>query len=278
MTKKSKGSSNSSETYGNTNKSRSKQISPSLHWCFTLNNYSPQDISDICSNSSIARYVFQEETGKEGTQHLQGYLVFKTKVRPMEMFNKKIHWEKCRNKNASEQYCKKKDTRSGKLYIKGFDEPVKILDYDKMYTWQKLIVEKCKSEPDDRSINVYIDKKGARGKTVLCKYLCNEMNALCVSGKSSDIKYGIVKYKEMNHMYPKIILIDVPRSHCEYINYESIEKVKDGIFFCGKYESCQVIMNCPHVFLFMNETPDVDKMSIDRWKIIVMEDPPMSLC
>lgn len=98
--------------------------------------------------------------------------------------------------------------------------------------------------------------------------LCASYNALCVSGKSADIKYGIVSFKKETGYYPSIVLIDVPRCNCDYINYEAIEKVKDGLFFCGKYESCQVIMNSPHVFLFMNEEPEINKMSVDRWNII----------
>lgn len=254
---------------GNTKKA--KQVSPSKHWCFTLNNYKKDDIKQICSNSSISKYIFQEETGEEGTPHLQGYIEFKAKSRPFEKFeNKTIHWEKCKSISASIDYCSKESTRTGEIYKKGIEieEPIKLLDEDKLYPWQRLIFDDCKNEPDDRTINVIVDKNGNKGKTKLCKLLCAKYGALCISGKSADIKYGIVKYKESNKVYPKIVLIDVPRSNIDYINYEAIEKVKDGLFFCGKYESCQVIMNCPHIYLFMNEEPKMSSMSIDRWNII----------
>ena len=65
-----------------------RQISPSKHWCFTLNNYSMDDIKVLKNTDSsiVPRYVFQEEIGEEGTPHLQGYINFNKKVRPMGFF------------------------------------------------------------------------------------------------------------------------------------------------------------------------------------------------
>ena len=64
-------SSNSSTKSGNT-----KQISPSLNWCFTVNNYNSEDIQMFLKSDSsiVPKFVFQEETGESGTPHLQGYL------------------------------------------------------------------------------------------------------------------------------------------------------------------------------------------------------------
>lgn len=266
-----KHSSNSSRQFGNTNElpKREKQISPSKHWCFTLNNYTKEDIIEISSNSSIDKYVFQEETGEEGTKHLQGYISFKTKIRPCGKFkNNKIHWEKCRNIQASIDYCCKEETRTGEIFTNMIiDEPLKLLSEDILYDYQREIVELCKRTPDDRSIYWYWETTGCKGKSAICKLLCARYGALCVSGKSNDCKYAIVKYKELNKHYPHVVLFDVPRSNIDYINYEAIEKIKDGLFFCGKYESQQVIMNSPHVIVFANEYPDMDKLSNDRWKI-----------
>ncbi|GAC77866.1 replication protein, partial [uncultured marine virus] len=110
-------SSNSSGKSGN-----NKQISPCKHWCFTLNNYKEIDIEVICSNSSIKRYVFQEEIGVSGTPHLQGYLEFITKKRPKSEFKSlKAHWTKTRQKKESIIYCQKADTRApnGRVFRKG---------------------------------------------------------------------------------------------------------------------------------------------------------------
>jgi len=245
----------------------SKQISPSKHWCFTLNNYTKDDIQMISSNSSIKTYIFQEEVGENGTPHLQGYVEFINKCRPLEKIkNKRVHWTKTKNVNASINYCSKEDTRSGKTYTNMIrDEPLRLIN--KLYPWQQEIVDLIETTPDDRSIYWYWEKEGCRGKTALCKLLCANYNAICVSGKSADCKYAIVKHKEIKGYYPKIIIFDVPRCNMNYINYEAIEKIKDGIFFSSKYESGQVIMNSPHIIIFTNEEPDTLMLSSDRWRV-----------
>ena len=102
------------EKFGNT-----KQISPAKHWVFTLNNYTKDNINTICEERSTKRYSFQEEIGESGTPHLQGYLEFITKRRPLSVFKDLgAHWEKCKNVKASIAYTQKADTRAGKLYLK----------------------------------------------------------------------------------------------------------------------------------------------------------------
>lgn len=267
-------SSNSSNV-GNTNISTlepvKKQISPSLHWCFTLNNWTDDDKDEIlavCSNSS-KKYVFQSEIGENGgTPHLQGYIEFNSKVRPMNLFkNKKIHWEKTKWVNASIKYCSKDSTYTGQRWTNiRMEKPLKIIN--DLKDWQSGIIDLISNEPDDRSIYWYWDENGGVGKSVFCKYLVVKHNALVISGKSTDVKYGIVKYKEKHGVYPELIILDVPRSNLAYINYEAIENVKNGLFFSTKYESEMVIFNSPHLIVFANEEPDYDKMSSDRWHVI----------
>lgn len=261
-------SSNSSNEIDLGNTSIARSISPSIHWIFTLNNYTKDDILEICSNDKISKYIFQEETGQNGTPHLQGYIAFKKKNRPIGLFSSnRYHFEKCKFINSAIEYCQKEDTRTGNIYSKGIPIKEKIRIIEKLYTWQQEIVDKCNTIPNDRTINIIVDIEGNKGKTQICRYLCYHHNALCVSGKSNDIKYAIVAYHKEKGYYPRVILLDVPRSNLAYISYESVEKVKDGLFFCGKYESCQVLMNPPHIFIFMNEYPDTSKMTTDKWDI-----------
>lgn len=86
-------------------------------WCFTLNNYETQDIKMLVQ--MLETFVFQEETGENGTRHLQGVMKFKNprSFGAIKKIVPKAHIEKCRNWKASTLYCSKEATRTGKLYV-----------------------------------------------------------------------------------------------------------------------------------------------------------------
>ncbi len=257
-------SSNSSgEKSGNT-----KQISPSKHWCFTLNNHTSDDIKNIMEDSSTSRVSMQEEKGESGTLHLQGYIEFSRKVRPVSVFKSfKAHWEKTKNIKASIKYTQKDDTRCGKQYLKNIKKirKLNVLTYEQLYKWQRDIVDITNEEPDDRTIHWYWETVGNVGKSALVKYLVVNCGAMLISGKSADIKYQIASVK--NGEYPDIILYDIPRTAEGYINYTAMEEIKNGVFASSKYESKMVIMPSPHIICFSNFEPDLDTMSADRWKV-----------
>ncbi len=262
-------SSNKKRKIGNT-----IQSSPAKHWCFTYNNY-PDEHEKLFSSivPKIIRYIYQEETGENGTKHLQGYIEFKEKCRPKNLLSDKIHWEKCKNILASIEYCHKTDTRTGgvfnfNVYIA---KPIKIIE--KLYDWQQKIVNNIQEEADDRHIYWFYETTGNIGKSALVKYICQRFEAVCVSGKSADAKHIIVNYNEKKGHYPEIVIFDIPRSNLDYVSYEAMEKIKDGLFCATKYESQMVIMNSPHILCFANEKPYTDKMSLDRWVIVNLSSP-----
>jgi len=97
-------------------------------------------------------------------------------------------------------------------------------------------------------------------------------HALVLSGKSKDMKHGIVKYAEEKGDYPELIVLDVPRTSERFLSYGGIEQVKNGLFFSGKYESSQHYFNNPHLFVFANFKPNLSNMSRDRWRIRYLGD------
>lgn len=218
-------------------------------------------------DSSIKRLSMQEETGESGTPHLQGYLEFITKMRPLSVFgNFKAHWEITTHVKAAIAYTQKAETRTGKIFLRKIKliRPIKCIPKGKLYDWQERVVEEIESEPDDRTINWIWEPSGNRGKSALVRYLCIHHDAMLISGKGADVKYMIAQCKEP----PDIILYDIPRTARGYINYTALEEIKNGVFCSSKYESKMVIMNSPHVFCFANFVPELDAMSEDRWKII----------
>ncbi len=110
----------------------------SRSWCFTLNNYTEEDVVSLSHNKwddmKINKLVFQEEIGKNKTKHLQGVVKFRNQVSfsNLKEFHKGIHWSKCRNIKASIKYCSKVDTRNGELYTIGDVENGLYKEYEKV--------------------------------------------------------------------------------------------------------------------------------------------------
>lgn len=95
----------------------------SRRWCFTLNNYTEEDLDKISSlDCEYLTYGF-ETAPSTGTRHLQGYVVFKNLRRftTLHKFNEKIHWEKAISSHENcINYCHKDDPQP---YEKG-ERPV----------------------------------------------------------------------------------------------------------------------------------------------------------
>lgn len=246
------------------NKKRDNQ---KCYWCFTYNNFTLEsvEIMESIFKHECDWYIFQEETGEQGTVHLQGTLKFKGRGKrfsEIKKIDKNISWSVTKAIKSSIVYCSKEATRTGKQWVFGIEIPEEI-EVDEPYGWQLEIMDIIKNKPDKRTINWFWEPDGNVGKTALCKYLVTKHNALMLNGKSSDMFHMISKFPNKR----KIILIDVPRKQQDFVNYGAIEQIKNGLIFSGKYEGTQIVFNCPHVFVFNNQLPDFPSLSIDRWNV-----------
>lgn len=249
----------------------------SRKWFFTFNNYTDLDITQLTQifESYQVKYVFQEELGAVGTPHLQGYVDFREAktFNTMKKINDKIHWEIVRNAKASKAYCQKLNTRNGRVFT-NIEEvkpiaPLKDPMVGKIRKdWQIQLDKEILEEPDDRKIVWCWEEKGAVGKTMYSKSICmaNPKTCLYLTGKSNDIKFVITTHLKAGNEL-KIVFMDLCRSNEEYVSYEAIEAVKNGIFCSGKYEGSMVIFNQPHVIIFANFKPPEYKLSSDKWDI-----------
>lgn len=86
------------------------------HWCFTLNNYTEDELSELRALGNelpepVVFLVFGRETGQNGTPHLQGYIAFstrKTLAYAKSVTSARAHLEPCRGTPAqNEAYCTK---------------------------------------------------------------------------------------------------------------------------------------------------------------------------
>lgn len=249
-------------------------------WFFTVNNFDRNDPEKIMTCPYFDKYVFQHEVGKSGTDHLQCAVKFIKPVKDGLKWLKHMQIKHLANVQyggstwrTQVNYCCKAESRVAGPWVKGWviPEPLKLIN--PIFSWEIQILEMIADDPDDRSIYWVWDAVGKQGKTQFAKYLCAKHNGLFVSGKSADMKYAVAQWcAKHNGNGPKIIVINVPRSHMDYISYEGIESVKDGIFFSGKYESEMCIYNSPWIFVFANELPNFDQMSMDRWQVGEVKD------
>lgn len=254
------------------NSNTSKIIRARL-WFFTFNNYEKNDLEKLLNfcKCECIDWNFQEETGENGTPHLQGVIEF-ANARTFDSLKNKfkaIHWEKAKNKKAAIQYCLKEETRTGEQFTKTkkIKDP---LDGKDLKWWQIEVMDLMKTEPDDRKIYWYYDLKGGCGKTSLAKSLCIRYpnQILYIGGKTADIKYGVKTFLENTQNELKMCIFDFVRTCENFISYDGIESIKNGIFYNTKYESGMVIYDIPHIIIFANFEPDKKKLSEDRWNII----------
>lgn len=259
---------------GNSNPSppsQSKQQLQLKNWSFTLNNYTPDHIEIIFNKlkdfHKTEKFVFQEETGESGTPHLQGNVVLKKKGRWSEFkLPKEIHWTATRNAEAAWKYCMKAESRTGKIFTYGGEQPLKLIT--EMRPWQQTILDIIMTEPDDRTVNWIYDEQGGQGKTQLIKYLIHHHEAiLCNGGKASDM-INVVFNAYQNKKQIHVVLFSLTRPEGNRISTAALESIKDGCICNTKYETGSVIFNSPHVFVFANLPPDRTTLTDDRWNII----------
>lgn len=263
---------------GNTNSSppslKNKQSIQLLHHFFTWNNppIDALETLETCLRPLCKKGFFQEETGANGTPHIQGQVSCKRKMR-WEQFGlpRGIHWEKTRNILAAEDYCQKDDTRTGRR-ISWTDELQKYIEeIAELYPWETMLLDVLKAEPDNRTIVYVHEPNGGVGKTIFQKYVYTHLeDVIVLSGKAADMKNGIITFIETNKKTPKIVLIDIPRDTGDAVSWAGIEQIKNMFFFSGKYEGGMVCGASPHVMIFSNSPPPLSCLSGDRWRIIAL--------
>lgn len=137
--------------------------------------------------------------------------------------------------------------------------------------WQRTLDERLRGDPDDRTVIFIVDRRGGRGKTWFCKWFLSQHSdevQLLRMAKRDDVALSINESK-------RIFLIDIPRSQSEFLQYSVLEQLKDGLVFSPKYQSRMKHLKKAHVVVFMNEAPDMVKLSADRYDVINLDPLPV---
>lgn len=131
--------------------------------------------------------------------------------------------------------------------------------------YQQHLASILEDEPHPRKIIFVVDPVGNTGKSWFVRKWLSMHDELtqCLSvGKRDDIAHVVCESK-------RYFLFDLPRSQSEYLQYSVLEQLKDQQIFSPKYNSkMKRIAHRPHVVVFMNEEPDRNKLSADRYQVI----------
>lgn len=131
--------------------------------------------------------------------------------------------------------------------------------------WQEELLQAITEEAPDREVLFYVDLEGGVGKSWLMKKMLTVYPRnvqILGGGKAVDIAHAIDEFRT-------VFVFDIPRGGMEFLHYGILEKLKDRVVFSPKYSSrVKILRATPHVIVFCNEMPDMNKMSIDRYVII----------
>lgn len=95
-----------------------------------------------------------------------------------------------------------------------------------------------------------------------------------MTGKASDSKYLLSQWIDQDDEKKDdlICIFDYTRSIENFVSYQGLEEIKNGIFMNTKYESKMVIINNPTVVVFANFLPEWEKLTGDRWRVMSLVD------
>lgn len=264
-----------------TSKGSSVQSSGAKNWTYRWSNYSSNWsvllTADFTAAAALGWIAGQEICPTTGTPHIQGYVHFEHKVRwsAFKSLPKGIEWQAAKGtKHANEKYCSKEGNAIARGDCNVYEKYTLDLYLRK---WQEdIMTEIVDQAPDDRVIYNFWEPEGGTGKTTFQKWLFMHRNGVVVlSGKASDMKHGIVCYKEAQGCVPKIVVINIPRCQdIDHISWQGIEEIKDMFFFSPKYEGGMVCDRSPTMMIFSNEPIPDDKLSKDRYCVIRLPDKP----
>lgn len=143
--------------------------------------------------------------------------------------------------------------------------PIPPLVTGELRPWQTDLDELLEAPADDRKVIFVVDPAGNIGKSWFLKWFLGKYPQDCqrlAIGKRDDLAYAIDPSK-------RFFFFDIPRTQSEFLQYSVLEQLKDQMVFSPKYHSVNKILpTTVHVVVFMNEEPDMTKMTGDRFNIM----------
>ena len=139
-----------------------------------------------------------------------------------------------------------------------------VLEEGEPNDWQRELEAELNGEVSPRGIQFYVDPEGGKGKTWFQQYYMTkypEKTQILSVGKRDDLAHVIDRTKS-------VFFFNMPRGGMEFFQYVVAEALKDRMVFSPKYSShMKFLARTPHVVVFCNEHPEMNKMSADRYLI-----------
>lgn len=274
---------------GNTNPLFS-ETSNIRNFCFTKNNYSEEDYEAIKNwlDEVKSNWIMGREGGTK-TKHIQGYVELTKDARfsTVHKMTLNSHIEKRWGTNYQAwNYCRKEGN-----YETNF-EPEKKLSRDEMRIeekrekvmrardrllnkkykdviwkdWQQWFIDDFEGLCKDNYVNWIYDYQGQIGKNFLQKFMFAKKGWIPVNGcKADGILHAVSDYsgEDMDELW---MMLNIPRTRKDDVDYNLLETLLDGLFMDSKYEGgITVLPDFTRVIVFANEPPDWSKLSKERW-------------
>lgn len=143
--------------------------------------------------------------------------------------------------------------------------------------WQAQLLEyMTRTADDDRAILWVYDAKGKTGKTWMAKYVYKanpNQTAWLHNGSTKDL----MKILAPQALTLKTVLVDLSRTNLEKINWDVIERVKNGMIMSTKYDVERRLIDPPTVVCFANYEPNYERLSEDRWHLLKINEGKLHL-
>lgn len=136
--------------------------------------------------------------------------------------------------------------------------------------WQNELRGRLLTDAEGRKVMFVVDEEGASGKTWFCQWMSSKDRDVQVLGlgKRDDIAHQIDPSK-------RIFLFTLPRGCIDHLQYPVLEMLKDRMVVSPKYESTvKKMRKQPHVVVFCNEVPKLDRMTSDRYEFFTYDGMP----
>lgn len=245
------------------------------------------DFSGVLTNGELEEDIHPNIKRLPNEKAYKDALIYIAKEDPEneDLKENKSLYEKVKNcKNIDEaltKYVKKPSDVLGisTLYQFGYDGDYRIRKIEDrniiLKPWQKTLFDILQKLPDDRKIIWIYDHNGNTGKSFFAEYM-NEYDrskyrVFTDLGNNKDASTVVENELKSGWMQHGCFINLARQTEHHERMYTYLENIKDGRMTTTKYSGKTIKFNTPHLIVFANFPPMVNKLSMDRWDIYHIE-------